>query len=163
MKRQATIIALLAALALTIGPNPVRAADLELQLAHGKISVTEYFHRQDQRRLCNRESTLAEIHGEVNLSRDMKKLYEVVNAQTHSSENYCFRLKQANQYERERIAEFKSRAMTCHSHNRDLTPLIDDQTDTQSIMKRACSPAALGGPLPDILRFDEYKIPPFPE
>ena len=163
MKRQATIGALLAALAVTISPNLARAADLELQLAHGKINLTEYLHRQDQRSLCNRESIRIAIRGAVNLNRDLKQLYQAVDAHAHAPEDICFRLKQANQYEREQIAEYKSRAKICHSHNSDLTSLIDDQRDTQGLMKRACSPAALGGPLPDILQFDEYKMPPFPK
>jgi hypothetical protein len=159
----AAVPILLAILASMILSPLARAADLELQLARGKISATEYLHRQDQRNLCNRENTLAAIRGAVNLNRDLKKLYRAVDERTHSPENLCFRLKQANQYEREQIAEYKSRATTCHFRAGDLTPLIDDQRDTVRLMKRACSPETLGGPLPDILRFDEYKMPPFPE
>jgi hypothetical protein len=161
MKTPSTICVLLAALALMISPGPAGAA--ELDLARGKITSDEYLRLLDKRSFCNRETTLAAIRSAVDLNRNLKRLYEAVDLQTRSPENLCFRVKQASQYELERIGEYRARAAACHLRASDLALLFADHSDTVGLMKRVCSQAALGGPLPDILRFDEYKMPPFPE
>lgn len=161
LRARPLIYVLLAALALMIRPNLAGAA--ELDLARGKITSDEYLRLLDKRSFCKRENTLSAIRSAVDLNRSLKRLYETVDLQKRSPENLCFRVKQASQYELEQIGEYRARATACRLRAKDLAPLLADHEDTAGLMKRVCSPAALGGPLPDILRFDEYKMPPFPE
>jgi hypothetical protein len=80
-----------------------------------------------------------------------------------SPENLCLKVKLTSQSELAEIREYRLRSADCHLERKDLAPLIADHQETVNLINRVCSPAFLGGPLPDILRFDEYKMPPFPE
>lgn len=144
-----------------IRPNLAGAAELELQ--RGKITIEQYLSLLDKRSFCDRDSTLAAIRSHVELNRRLRKLREAIAQKPLSPEHLCLKAKLTSQSELEEIRDYRLRSADCHLGRKDLAPLVADHQDTVRLMKRVCSPAFLGGPLPDILRFDEYKMPPFPE
>jgi hypothetical protein len=93
----------------------------------------------------------------------LRPLHQTTPPETHRREYLCLRVKKTNQQEIEQIKYYKSLAAPCGLRRKDLAPLFADHRDTIRLMNRVCSPAFLGEPLPDILRFDQFKMPPFPE
>lgn len=163
MKIPSAICALMWFLAAVVRPAPVFAADLALELAHGKITTAQYLRALEKRSFCNKANTVAAIQSEVGLNRAFRPLYQTAPPETARREQICLRVKKNNQRDLEQIKYYKSLAAPCGLRSKDLAPLFADHRDTIRLMNRVCSPAFLGEPLPDILRFDQFKMPPFPE
>ena len=148
-------------LAATTLPAPIFAADLDL--LSGKITTEQYLRALDKRSFCNKANTLAAIQDEVKLNKGLRPLYQTAPPETQRRENLCLRVKKTNQDEIERIKYYKFLSTPCGLRSKDLAPLFADHRDTVRLVNRVCSEAFLREPLPDILRFDEFKMPPFPE
>jgi hypothetical protein len=142
-------------------PAPIFAADLDL--LSGRITTAQYLRLLSKRSFCNKASTLAAIRDEVRLNKALRPLYQALPPETQRREMICLHVKSDNQDEIERIKYYKSLSVPCGLRPNDLAPLFADRRDTIRLMNRVCSPAFLGEPLPDILRFDQFKMPPFPE
>lgn len=161
MRKFSTLCALICFLAAIMRPAPVFAADLDL--LNGKITTEQYLRALSKRSFCNKASTLASIRDEVKLNKGLRPLYQTASSETQQREYLCLRVKKTNQEEIERIKYYKSLSAPCGLRPKDLAPLFADHRNTIRLKNRVCSPAFLGEPLPDILRFDEFKMPPFPE
>jgi hypothetical protein len=161
MKIFSAICAVIWFLAAIIRPLPTFAADLDL--ARGKMTTAQYLSALDKRSFCNKANTRAAIQDEVKLNKGLRPLYQRGPPETQRRENLCLRVKKTNQEGIERIKYYKSLSTPCGLRSKDLAPLFADHRDTVRLMNRVCSEAFLREPLPDILRFDHYKMPPFPE
>lgn len=155
MKTLSTICFLFALLALLIRPVEVGAADLRLQ--SGKITTAQYLRLLNKSSFCNKDSTRDAVRSAVESIKTLKKLYQMIARNTQSPEILCLEVKRRSQDDLETIKYYESLLAACRLRPKDLAPLFADHRDTVSLMNRVCSQ-----PLPDILRFDEYKIPPFP-
>jgi hypothetical protein len=139
-----------ALVALIALPVQVLAADLELGPAP-KSSQCE-------------TALLAHVRDRIESNRMMRRLHEKISSLPSASrENSCLRIKQSNLSELKDIREFEARAGSCGLQREKLEPLMADHRETVRLMNQECSQAYLGKPLPDILQFDNYKMPPFPE
>jgi hypothetical protein len=159
MKTPTTICFLFALLALIILPVEVGAADLELQ--SGKITAAKYLRLLNKSSFCNKDSTIEAIRSAMETTQTLKKLYQMIARNTQSPEILCLQVKRRGQDDLETIKYYESLLAACRLQPKDLAPLFAEHRDTVSLMNRVCSPASVGQ-LPDIMRFDEYKMPPFP-